>query len=102
MGVCVLTAPLLTLAYTSVSNSVSVSASGGESSASVTTIINGDVVESFEKTTTDGEPIEYQHTVTATSNQSVTTIETNTVTHDRAALMQQLRALLLAYVLRFQ
>lgn len=59
--------PQITTAETVVTNSVSVSASGsGENSASVTTIINNEVVEDWSSNSV--EPIKYSNYISASSS----------------------------------
>lgn len=78
-----------------VSNSVSVSASGGQSTASVHTVINGETVT--DVTLSDDESVEYHQTVTVDDNQ--TSLETTDKTEQTrlTALIKQLQALIKIY-----
>ena len=93
--VCLLVPFASTSAGTTVSNSVSVSASGsGESHASVTTVINGEVVEDWS--TSSSEPIEYSQTHVSTSSEVNTEIQTSD--QQLKAMIAQLEAIISFYV----
>lgn len=87
--------------HSSVESSVSVSASGGNSSASVRTVVNGEVVEDTTITSDNGEPIEYQSVVTDSEVDATTSRLSNTTTPDQSdleSLLNTLRALVARYV----
>lgn len=87
-------------AETTVTNSVNVSAGGGESHAAVTTIINGEVVEDWSATST--EPIVYSKSINSSSTVTKTEVSTTpsqTTDHDQLkALIAKLQALISLYV----
>ncbi len=97
---CLLTAHSSVEAETNVTQSVSVSANGGESHASVKTVINGEVVEDWSATS--NEPIEYSQTISTTNATTTTEISTNPTQQKTDAqlkeIISQLQALIAFYV----
>lgn len=94
-------------AKTTINNSVNVSAnsSGGTSvsQASVTTIVDGEIVESWSVTSTD--PISYEHTVISASSTNAHAALYADTKSDQTILRQlikQLQALIALYVTLLQ
>lgn len=93
--------PGQTAAATTVTNSVSVSASGGTSEASVTTVVNGETVESWATSTKDDISYDSAYTTAApaAANTTVTT-DAQSSTADLAAfqtLLERLEVLIQLY-----
>lgn len=81
-------------ATATVSNNISVSASGGESNTSVRTIINGETVEDISISSQD--PITYTSIVTSTTSTTTATSSAAEIEQLRA-LISQLQILLTLY-----
>jgi len=97
---CLITPISQVSAETTVTNSVNVTANGGESHAAVTTIINGEVVEDWSASST--EPIVYSKSITSSSTVNTTELSTTpsqATNHDQLkALIAKLQALISLYV----
>lgn len=95
---CLFTFTDFVRAETNITSSVHITANGGENSATVKTIINGEVIEDWSTTST--EPIVYSKSINSSSTTTeISTTPSQTMNRDQMkALIAKLQALISLYV----